>query len=273
MVQKDKKVGYVYLAHAISTARYKIGCSENPERRLYELNKQSPYEIFYIKTFKVVNAHSVEKFLHSKYIDHKARYEWFEFGENQRDDVLQDMADFENISFRFTDNSNTNNKKIEDFENLPIPVKNWKKIYEVSNIFERNGAYSRKNLTAIDFAFIDYCRRNSIYKGVVDRNYVGYFNFLFQIDNQYIAIYLEYLNAISPSIIHNYFGQYLLAINIDKSNLDIQSHTLVFIASDIDSATIIKELIMKLIFSLPYYVSLLVGYFDNNILCCVFSSF
>lgn len=82
----EHKSGHVYLMRATGTNRYKIGMSNNPERRQAELNSgQSPYYIELITYGRFLeNAIAQEKQLHQRWFyrrvkDHELMksQEWF----------------------------------------------------------------------------------------------------------------------------------------------------------------------------------------------------
>lgn len=55
---------FIYLIHAEGTNLYKIGISNNPEKRLKSLQTANPYSLKLIFSIKVKNAFDVEKILH-----------------------------------------------------------------------------------------------------------------------------------------------------------------------------------------------------------------
>lgn len=80
--------GYVYLVkaegfHGVLSpikGRYKIGLTNNPERRLIELNgAQAPCLIIGLKYIEVENNALVEKELHQKFSSDRKYGEWFDF--------------------------------------------------------------------------------------------------------------------------------------------------------------------------------------------------
>lgn len=71
--------GYVYLAWAIETPRYKIGYSVNLEKRLRNLNSgQAPYPIQMIHSFYTINMAMDEEKLHKAFRAYQVYGEWFE---------------------------------------------------------------------------------------------------------------------------------------------------------------------------------------------------
>ena len=81
--------GYVYLVKAKGfhgrllsplLGRYKIGLTNNPERRLNELNsQQAPCPIVGIRNIAVRDNATVERALHQKFAKQRRHGEWFDF--------------------------------------------------------------------------------------------------------------------------------------------------------------------------------------------------
>ena len=85
---KDEGGGFVYLVEAqgfhgvlsFLVKRRKIGLSNNPERRLKELNsEQSPCPIVGIRYIEVKDNSFTEKDLHAKFAKNRKHGEWFDF--------------------------------------------------------------------------------------------------------------------------------------------------------------------------------------------------
>lgn len=71
--------GYVYLAWATETPRYKIGYSVNLEKRLRDLNSgQAPYPIQIIYSFYTIDMARDEEKLHKAFKAYRVYGEWFE---------------------------------------------------------------------------------------------------------------------------------------------------------------------------------------------------
>ena len=84
----SRSEGYVYFLkadgfHGALSAiygRYKIGLSNNPERRLVELNgQQAPCKILMLRAIQVSDMHTVEGELHKKFDANRKHGEWFDF--------------------------------------------------------------------------------------------------------------------------------------------------------------------------------------------------
>lgn len=85
---KDQGSGYVYLMEAEGfhgvlspwLKRCKIGLSNNPERRLRELNsEQAPCRVVGIRYIKVLDNARTEKQLHRQFAINRKHGEWFDF--------------------------------------------------------------------------------------------------------------------------------------------------------------------------------------------------
>lgn len=81
--------GYIYLVHAQSTNRYKIGRSVNPIARLEQLKGQSPYPLQIVECFWTPDAIADEKYLHESLASIRVHGEWFEFSVLTEDELEQ----------------------------------------------------------------------------------------------------------------------------------------------------------------------------------------
>lgn len=71
--------GYVYLIHMKDTPYYKIGIStNNPSKRLSELQVSTPYDLVLIESFQVPNPRMLEREIHRVLAHCRVRGEWFE---------------------------------------------------------------------------------------------------------------------------------------------------------------------------------------------------
>ena len=80
--------GYVYLVKARGfhgllsplLGRYKIGLTNNPRRRLHELNsEQAPCPIVGVRNIAVKDNAAVERALHQRFAKQRRHGEWFDF--------------------------------------------------------------------------------------------------------------------------------------------------------------------------------------------------
>lgn len=81
--QTDKQPQYIYLIQKNTESIYKIGISDNPLKRLKQLQTGNSSRLHLIKVFPVANARAIEKRLHRLLMFH--RYspsgEWFRLSE------------------------------------------------------------------------------------------------------------------------------------------------------------------------------------------------
>lgn len=82
------EAGYIYFVHADGTNRYKIGLTNNLDRRMKELNgKQSPFENRLQWSIEVSDMRSAEKDLHDRFNARRVNGEWFQFSEGELKEV------------------------------------------------------------------------------------------------------------------------------------------------------------------------------------------
>ena len=80
--------GFIYFVHADGTDRYKIGLTNNLDRRMKELNgKQSPFENRLQWSIEVSDMRSAEKDLHDRFNTRRVNGEWFQFSGGELDEV------------------------------------------------------------------------------------------------------------------------------------------------------------------------------------------
>lgn len=77
--------GYVYLALAEGTNRYKIGVSENPSNRIKQLNEQLAFKITQIHQIAAKDMVESERWLHQLFANRRIHGEWFELDQKAVD--------------------------------------------------------------------------------------------------------------------------------------------------------------------------------------------
>jgi len=82
------EAGFIYFVHADGTDRYKIGLTNNLDRRMKELNgKQSPFENRLQWSIEVCDMRLAEKDLHDRFQARRVNGEWFQFSEGELKEV------------------------------------------------------------------------------------------------------------------------------------------------------------------------------------------
>lgn len=80
MVNKKKfPDGYIYVIRFGKTDLFKIGVSQNPKRRLKDLNAISPEPIGVLGIYKFKNVYEMEECVHDNFEEFRHRKEWFKF--------------------------------------------------------------------------------------------------------------------------------------------------------------------------------------------------
>lgn len=72
----EKEKDFVYIITEARGEQIKIGCSNNPEKRLKQLQYNYPSELVLYKT--IYGSYKFEGMLHSKFKDHRKQGEWFD---------------------------------------------------------------------------------------------------------------------------------------------------------------------------------------------------
>lgn len=76
---------FIYLIKDNVTNYYKIGISDNPNKRLQTLNSSNPNKLQILYTKQMNEAREIEKYLHNEFRKYKiAKKEWFKFEENDK---------------------------------------------------------------------------------------------------------------------------------------------------------------------------------------------
>lgn len=85
--KKPPKKAYVYLLEC--DGRYKIGFSDNVERRISELDKR-PFPIRLVcKSSLFIGAYEEEQKLHNKYEQFRIYSEWYEFNQDVLNEIIK----------------------------------------------------------------------------------------------------------------------------------------------------------------------------------------
>jgi hypothetical protein len=82
--------GFVYFFKADGTNRYKIGLTNNLDRRSKEINRgQAPFPVTLQWSIAVNDTHAAETKLHHRFSENRRHGEWFEFTDSQLSEVKQ----------------------------------------------------------------------------------------------------------------------------------------------------------------------------------------
>jgi len=81
--------GYIYIIHQENTSLYKIGysTSNNPKKRLSNLQVGNPYPLIFVGSFYTFNI-ELEKMLHEYFSQYLRHGEWFELTQEHIENIL-----------------------------------------------------------------------------------------------------------------------------------------------------------------------------------------
>lgn len=80
--KKKHPISNIYIAKLWELNIYKIGVSQNVNRRLRDLNAASPFEVVLVQSTSVSNAYDLELKIHETYKSDSLKGEWFHFTNN-----------------------------------------------------------------------------------------------------------------------------------------------------------------------------------------------
>ncbi len=108
----------VYLIRSGETDYYKIGCSNNPIKRLDELQPGNPEKLLLVNTRKCSNrreAYGVETATHSKFAKFRIHSEWFRLKGLQYFMAKEFMAEYSVPEINYTGNPIDTERNLEMF--------------------------------------------------------------------------------------------------------------------------------------------------------------
>lgn len=70
--------GYVYLLKEVNGDHYKIGCTGNPDNRMYAFEVKLPFKVEYTALIRTRDMYALEKQLHERFADNRVAGEWFD---------------------------------------------------------------------------------------------------------------------------------------------------------------------------------------------------
>lgn len=90
--EKESKVGFIYILYG--GGYYKIGLTNDIDRRLAQISPALPFTVELVHTIKTDDMVRIEHFLHEKFADKRANGEWFSLS----DDDIEWLKQLEYIS-------------------------------------------------------------------------------------------------------------------------------------------------------------------------------
>lgn len=113
--------GFVYIAHAVETPRYKIGRTNNVDLRIESLNEQSCYPIKLIYYHQFDDCVAQEKRLHRLLKEYRVHGEWFELPDAFLTDIPFWFISAKYVKIKISDTNqsltalNTKGKAVKSF--------------------------------------------------------------------------------------------------------------------------------------------------------------
>ena len=89
----ESRPGYVYIVKC--RYFYKIGISQNAERRISGMKTDNPFPITTVKVKFVESYKDMEKHLHNRYIERNVTGEWFFLSDSELDDAIEEVDKME----------------------------------------------------------------------------------------------------------------------------------------------------------------------------------
>lgn len=74
---KDDQAGYVYLLHGVGTHYYKIGHSNNLDRRISQISPVLPFPLELVSSIRSDHRQKLEAYMHRKFASKRLEGEWF----------------------------------------------------------------------------------------------------------------------------------------------------------------------------------------------------
>ena len=84
---ENLNMGSIYLLNTENTNFYKIGFAFDVEERVSDLQAGSPFKILIVASKKNISPRELEKRMHFEYRDRRTRREWFEFTEEEVNNI------------------------------------------------------------------------------------------------------------------------------------------------------------------------------------------
>lgn len=89
-------MSYVYLIKNTEDSYYKIGVSNNPNKRIKELNTGNSSILELVTVYETDIPYKIEKILHKRYSYLRKHNEWFDFSIIEETDFIKNCKNIEN---------------------------------------------------------------------------------------------------------------------------------------------------------------------------------
>ena len=89
---------HVYLIQRGKARIFKIGISRSPHQRLHQLQNGNIERLILVATWKVSNAHAIEKQLHMMFASCRKSGEWFALSVDQEAELMIYMKQYEDLA-------------------------------------------------------------------------------------------------------------------------------------------------------------------------------
>lgn len=97
---------YIYLIQSLENSYYKIGISNNPKRRIKELQTGNPSQLKLVETYQSEHAEKIERTLQRRYSYLRKEGEWFDMGISNEVSFLIECQKLEEILNLLEKNNN-----------------------------------------------------------------------------------------------------------------------------------------------------------------------
>lgn len=104
----SNKRRYVYLIRSHETGYYKIGISNDPYKRVAQLQTGSAVKLELIHCFLCEDAEQTEAFLHDKFSDKRLMGEWFSLNDSDVKEIKD--LNIENLSYLYRNETKSGKK-------------------------------------------------------------------------------------------------------------------------------------------------------------------
>jgi hypothetical protein len=89
--RRKKPNGYIYFIKGENTNFYKLGVSENPKRRICDIDSYLPFNLEILSLHYFKNIYDIEDFISLKIDKYKIRREWYNLTIEQAKDLMIEL--------------------------------------------------------------------------------------------------------------------------------------------------------------------------------------